>query len=115
MASLDANAPACSFHNGRIELVQSLLLTVRPRYLGECGHSIDLVAVPWVIGDGGGVKIDRTREARISHFFLGTCSRILEIDSTAETGLRIELPEGSLISMVFLVGSDVCKLRNASD
>jgi hypothetical protein len=37
------------------------------------------------------------------------------MDSTAETGTRIEIPEGSLISMLSLVGSDVWVCRNALD
>ena len=39
--------------------------------------------------------------------------RIAEMDSTAETGTRIEIPEGSLISIESLVESDVCTRRNA--
>jgi len=37
------------------------------------------------------------------------------MDSTAETGTRMEIPEGSFISMVSLVGSDVWTRRNALD
>ena len=39
--------------------------------------------------------------------------RIAEMDSTAETGTRIEIPEGSSISMESLVESDVCTRRKA--
>jgi hypothetical protein len=35
------------------------------------------------------------------------------MDSTAETGTRIEIPEGSLISIESLVGSEVETRRNA--
>ena len=35
------------------------------------------------------------------------------MDSTAETGTMIEIPEGSLISIESLVESDVCTRRNA--
>jgi len=35
------------------------------------------------------------------------------MDSTAETGTRIEIPEGSLISIESLVESDVCTRRKA--
>lgn len=35
------------------------------------------------------------------------------MDSTAETGIKIETPEGSLISMVSLAGSEVWTRRKA--
>ena len=35
------------------------------------------------------------------------------MDSTAETGTRIEITEGSLISMETLMESDVCTRRKA--
>ena len=35
------------------------------------------------------------------------------MDSMAETGTRIEIPEGSLISIESLVESDVCTRRKA--
>ena len=37
------------------------------------------------------------------------------MDSTAETGISMEIPEERLISMVSLVGSEVWTRRNALD
>jgi hypothetical protein len=53
------------------------------------------------------------RGVRSKHLFWATYSRIAEMDSTAETGTKIEIPEGSLISMETLVESDVCTRRKA--
>ncbi|MFN7318741.1 MAG: hypothetical protein ACK5S6_04435, partial [bacterium] len=52
----------------------------------------------------------RNRGVRCLQLFEATWSRMAQMESRADTGMRMEIPEGSLISMESLVGSEVWKL-----